>query len=62
MKELVLIAGPCVIESRELVLSIAEKVKEITEGLKLNLYSKLALIRRIEVLDLVLEDRLRKRP
>ena len=40
MKELVLIAGPCVIESRELVLSIAEKVKEITEGLEIEFIFK----------------------
>ena len=30
-----LIAGPCVVESKELVYSVAEKIKNITEKLKI---------------------------
>lgn len=37
---LALIAGPCVIESQELCLQIAERMKEITEGLGINLIFK----------------------
>lgn len=33
---LLLIAGPCVIESEKIVMSVAEKVKKITEKLKIN--------------------------
>lgn len=35
-----LIAGPCVIETEEITLSIAEKLKAITENLELDLYFK----------------------
>lgn len=40
MSKLVLIAGPCVIESEKIVMQIAEKVKEIAERLDLDLYFK----------------------
>ena len=35
-----LIAGPCVIESEEMVMDIAEKMKEITERLGIDYYFK----------------------
>ena len=40
MSKFMLIAGPCVIESEENVMLIAEKVKEITERLDLDYYFK----------------------
>lgn len=40
MSKFTLIAGPCVIESEESVMLIAEKVKSITERLELNYYFK----------------------
>ena len=40
MSKLILIAGPCVIESEENVMLIAEKVKSITEKLDLDYYFK----------------------
>jgi 2-dehydro-3-deoxyphosphooctonate aldolase (KDO 8-P synthase) len=39
-KNLVLIAGPCVIESEEMVLSIAEKLKKITCDMPVDFYFK----------------------
>lgn len=39
-KRLLLIAGPCVIESEEIVMLIAERLKEIAENLNLDLYFK----------------------
>ena len=40
MSKFILIAGPCVIESEEKTVQIAEKVKEITERLDLDYYFK----------------------
>lgn len=40
MGKFILIAGPCVIESRENVMLIAEKLKSIAEDLNLDLYFK----------------------
>lgn len=40
MSSLFLIAGPCVIESEEIVMRIAETIKEITERLGLDTYFK----------------------
>ena len=40
MSKFMLIAGPCVIESEENVMMIAEKVKEITERLDIDYYFK----------------------
>lgn len=40
MKELILIAGPCVIESEEMVLEIAEQMKKITERINVDYYFK----------------------
>ena len=40
MSELFLIAGPCVIESEENVMYIAEKMKEITDRLHIDYYFK----------------------
>lgn len=40
MSKFILIAGPCVIESEENVMQIAEKVKEIAKKLELNYYFK----------------------
>lgn len=39
-KRLLLIAGPCVIESEEIVMLIAERLKEVAENLNLDLYFK----------------------
>jgi 2-dehydro-3-deoxyphosphooctonate aldolase (KDO 8-P synthase) len=39
-KKFLLIAGPCVIESEELVMEVAEKVKMITEKLNIDYYFK----------------------
>lgn len=39
-RKLMLIAGPCVIESEELVMSIAEWIKEITDKLGIDYYFK----------------------
>ena len=36
----ILLAGPCVIESESIVLSLAEKLKRITEGLPIDFYFK----------------------
>lgn len=40
MSKLTLIAGPCVIESEEVVMEVAQSVKEIAEELELNYYFK----------------------
>lgn len=40
MNKLFVIAGPCVIESEENIMLIAERIKEITERLKLDYYFK----------------------
>lgn len=40
MRKLMIIAGPCVIETEENVMFIAQKLKEISERLQLNLYFK----------------------
>ncbi len=40
MKNFILLAGPCVIESESMVLEIAEKLKRITEGLAIDFYFK----------------------
>lgn len=40
MSRFLLIAGPCVIESEEIVMLIAERLKEIVENLNLDLYFK----------------------
>ena len=48
MSKLLLIAGPCVIESEENMMLIAEKVKGIAVGLNLIIILKLRLIRQIE--------------
>lgn len=40
IKELTLLAGPCVIESEEMVLEIAERMKMIAEHIKVNYYFK----------------------
>jgi 2-dehydro-3-deoxyphosphooctonate aldolase (KDO 8-P synthase) len=40
LKKLLLIAGPCVIESEELVLHVAEKIKGITDRLGIDYYFK----------------------
>ncbi len=40
MSKMIIIAGPCVIESEEMVMNIAEKVKEIASNLKLDYYFK----------------------
>lgn len=40
MSKFILIAGPCVIESEENVMQVAERVKEIAEGLDLDYYFK----------------------
>lgn len=39
-KKFILLAGPCVIESEEMVLGLAEKLKKITEGLPVEFYFK----------------------
>ncbi|EOX1265205.1 3-deoxy-8-phosphooctulonate synthase [Campylobacter upsaliensis] len=40
MKKMILIAGPCVIESEELVFSVAEVLQELNENDKINFYFK----------------------
>lgn len=40
MKKLILIAGPCVIESEENIMMVAQRVKEISERLNLDYYFK----------------------
>lgn len=40
MSEMILIAGPCVIESEEVVMTIAKTIKEIAERLDLDYYFK----------------------
>lgn len=40
MKKLMLIAGPCVIETEEMVMNIAEAMKDITERLSIDYYFK----------------------
>lgn len=39
-KEMILIAGPCVIESEMMIMSMAEKLKRLTEGLPVDFYFK----------------------
>ena len=39
-RKLMLIAGPCVIESEEVVMSVAKRIKEITDKLGVNYYFK----------------------
>lgn len=39
-KKLTLIAGPCVIESEDLIMQVAEKMREITNRLNINYYFK----------------------
>ena len=39
-KELILIAGPCVIESEKMIMHLAEKLKRITEDLPIEYYFK----------------------
>ena len=38
-----LIAGPCVIENEDMVMRLAEKIKEITERLGIDYYFKASL-------------------
>ncbi len=38
MKKMILIAGPCVIESEELVFSVAEALQEFNENDKIDFY------------------------
>ena len=40
MKKLMLIAGPCVIETEEMVMNIAAVMKDITERLSIDYYFK----------------------
>ena len=40
MAKFILIAGPCVIESEDLCLSVARKLKEIADKHELDLYFK----------------------
>jgi 2-dehydro-3-deoxyphosphooctonate aldolase (KDO 8-P synthase) len=45
-----LIAGPCAIESEQMAMEIAEKVKRITSDLKIPMFSKALIAKRIGLL------------
>ena len=52
-----LIAGPCVIESEDLVMTVAEKMKEITDKLNIQyIYLRHPLIRQIDHQSVLLGD------
>ena len=53
--KLTILAGPCAIESIEILEQAAEGLKKITEELDINLYSNLLLIKQIVHLLLHLE-------
>ena len=52
---LTLIAGPCVIESKDLIHDVAGSIKEITESLGIHYIFKSSLIRQIELQLIALE-------
>lgn len=55
-KRFALIAGPCVIESEELVMEVAGKIKDICDRLGIQYIFKASLIRLIGHLYTLLED------
>ena len=40
MEKMILIAGPCVIESEKMIMELAERLKKITEDLPIDYYFK----------------------
>ena len=57
-----LMAGPCVVESEELVLSVAEKVATICQKLDIPIFLKLLIIKPIELVVILLLVLAMKKP
>lgn len=49
MQKMIVIAGPCVIETEDMIMTTAEKLRDITDKFDIDYYFKASLIRQTEL-------------